>query len=372
MSDAALVAAAEAGDDAGYEALHRRHVLAAWGLAQAVTRDDVTALTAVRKAIPAVFAAISRGSYPQTLPVRSAVLTATRAAAVSILHSSTWTGRHQRRDIVDRAFSGLPECWRTALWLVEVEGLAPIDAARPLGLPPDEAAGLAARARAGFKDRYVRIAAAGREAECQAALRLLPRAGDAAVAPHEVARLDQHLAACRLCRRSDIELASLAPTLRAIALPTPLLAMSTPCRSREVQRDNRRLVPALAAAVMVIFGLASLAAMEREPPRLPEQVASPIDAAEAVRDPVTIRTFALPRAVMAALAADQTGAPRPAMGASAERQIVAASNRGRPVPAALAPASDPAPTATPTAQPSAAVTGVEGEEAPPSAAPSGG
>ena len=337
MSDSALIAAAKAGDDASFEALHRRHVLAAWGLAQAVTRDDVTALAAVRRAMPAVFAAISRGCYPPALGVRTAVLTATRAAAVSLLHGSTWTGRHQGRGIIDRAFSGLPECWRSALWLVEVERVAPIDAARPLRLPPDEAAALAARARACFKERYVRITAAGREPNCQATLRLLPRE-TAELAPHEVAHVDQHLAACRACRTSSIELTSLGPTLRTVALATPLLAMTPPRRARrETGRDSHRLVPALAAAVAVIFGLSSVAVIQRNESKPAEQVASPIDAAEPVRDPVTIRTLVAPHAsVTAPVDTGPTAPPTVASpGSIGERQVVAAATQGSAVPAAF-------------------------------------
>jgi len=355
VSDSALIAAAEAGDDAGFEALHRRHVLAAWGLAQAVTRDDVTALAAVRKAMPAVFAAISRGSYPAALSVRSAVLTATRAAAVSLLHGSTWTGRHHGRDIVDRAFSGLPECWRSALWLAEVERLAAIDAARPLRLPPGEAAALATRARSCFKERYVRIAGAGREPECQAALRLMPRDSHE-LAPHEVAQLDQHLAACRACRTSSVELTSLGPTLRAVALPTPLLAMAAPDarNHREPGRDSRRFVPALAAVVAVIFGLSSVAAIQGDAAKPAEQVASPIDAAAPVRDPVTIRTFAAPRsAVTAPVGAASVAAPVPSAAPAVDRQVVAAAGPAPPVPVDLDTPSDAARTAESPSEPAA-------------------
>jgi hypothetical protein len=349
-SDASLIVRAEAGDDASFDELHRRHVLAAWGLAQAITRDDVTALAAVRKAIPAVFAAIARGSYPPGLPVRSAVLAATRVAAVAMLHSSTWTGRPQRRDLVDRAFSGLPECWRSALWLTEVERLRPLEAAHPLRIPPDDVAGLVGRARDGFTDRYMRLAAAGRSPECRATLPLLSGLMTKTLTPWEVAAVDQHLAGCRPCRNSSADLSCLAAALRGIALPTPLLtvaATAPPRRPPRVDRPPRperpRLVPALAAAIVAVLGLASGAALSRDTANSVQQAASPIEADQSVREPERVRSLAASPAAPADVVAPPAGLTSAPRGARAHGGVAAAASARSPAVPAHLPVAAPLP-----------------------------
>src|SRR5436309_2713413 len=57
--------------------------------------------------------------------------------------------------LVARAFSDLPERWRSVLWLTEVEGIPAREVATRLGLTANGAAQLAVRARAGLRERYL-------------------------------------------------------------------------------------------------------------------------------------------------------------------------------------------------------------------------
>ena len=57
--------------------------------------------------------------------------------------------------LIVRAFSRLPERWRTVLWRLEVEGRAPAEVAPMFGLSANGVSALAMRAREGLRQAYL-------------------------------------------------------------------------------------------------------------------------------------------------------------------------------------------------------------------------
>src|SRR4051812_9381769 len=177
VADADLVIRAAAGGTDAFGELYRRHVDAAWRVAHAVTGNPEDAADAVSEAFTRVFRALPEGRLLDGNRFRPYLLAATRNAAVDVLRRSGRvrptdatdaldTASHgsgpseQYVDGIDRAlvasaFRSLPERWRSVLWLTEVEGMAPSEAAPLLGISANGAAQLAVRARAGLRQRFL-------------------------------------------------------------------------------------------------------------------------------------------------------------------------------------------------------------------------
>jgi RNA polymerase sigma factor (sigma-70 family) len=165
-TDADLVDAAARGIPLAFEDLYRRHANAAWGVAYAVVHNRDDASDAVADAFTRIFRLLPTS---RTVDFRAYLLTATRNAAVDIVRRSkrvapepveSVVGDGERdavgRDpvvaredgaIIGAAFGRLPERWRSALWLIDVEELSTREAGAILGVSPNNAAQLAARGR---------------------------------------------------------------------------------------------------------------------------------------------------------------------------------------------------------------------------------
>ncbi|MGH9165483.1 MAG: sigma-70 family RNA polymerase sigma factor, partial [Acidimicrobiales bacterium] len=244
-TDAELTALAAAGEVPAFEELYRRHVDAAWRVAQAVTGNTHDAADAVSDAFTRVFQAL-----PERLQAgdhfRPYLMASARNAAIDVLRRN---GRLNATDVDDldraavgnepaellmgevdsslvcRAFRSLPERWRSVLWLTEVEGIPPREAAELLGLSPNGVAQLAVRARAGLRERFLQAHVGSGEvlAGCRFSVDHLGAYVAGGLAPRDIAKVDQHLAGCTACTGRVAELKDIGPALlRRIALPMPL------------------------------------------------------------------------------------------------------------------------------------------------------
>ncbi|HVM08555.1 MAG TPA: sigma-70 family RNA polymerase sigma factor [Acidimicrobiales bacterium] len=245
-SDAELATDAAAGDPGAFEALYRRHADTAWRVAYSVTGNPDDAADAVSEAFTRVLQALPAGRLADASLVRSYLLSATRNAAIDISRrggrvrstdklehlddrtkvSSPTDGVTDREDVslVARAFRSLPERWRSVLWLTEVEGIPPREAAALLGVTPNNAAQLAVRARAGLRERFVQAHLSGPvPAECRTTVENLGAYITGRLAPRDLAKADQHLAGCTECAKRRDDLEDVGGVLRRIVLPLPLL-----------------------------------------------------------------------------------------------------------------------------------------------------
>lgn len=250
VDEPVLVGRAAGGDLAAFDQLYRMHADAAWRVANAVTGNADDASDAVADAFVGVLQAVHQGRLQDASRFRSYLLTATRNAAIDGLRR---TRRVEPADMgelagaatatlgsasagppehlvaaldaamVASAFRSLPERWRSVLWLTEVEGMRPGEAAGLLGVSANGAAQLAVRARAGLRERYLQAHLNhGVDEDCEWTVARLGAYVGGGVAARDLAKVDQHLTGCEACRARHAELEDLGGGLRRAVLPLPL------------------------------------------------------------------------------------------------------------------------------------------------------
>ena len=245
VADAELVVRASAGGTDAFGELYRRHADAAWRVAHAVTGNAEDAADAVSEAFTKVFRALPEGRLVDGTRFRPYLLAATRNAAVDVLRRTgrvrptettesldsmaAGSGPSEQfvegidRSLVASAFRSLPERWRSVLWLTEVEGMAPSEAAPLLGISPNGAAQLAVRARAGLRQRFLQAHLRDDvPSGCRFTVEHLGAYVGGGLSPRDIAKVDQHLAGCAECERRHRELDDLGSNLRRAAIPLPL------------------------------------------------------------------------------------------------------------------------------------------------------
>jgi RNA polymerase sigma factor (sigma-70 family) len=172
-SDAELIAEVRSGRTEAYATLYTRHVAAARGLARQLAGCPAEADDLVAEAFTRVFAALLGGGGPDTA-FRAYLLTALRhvfhdrVRRDRRLELSDDMARHDpgvpwedpaisglEARLAARAFTGLPERWRTVLWRTEIERRSPAEVASLLGLSPNGASALAYRAREALRQAYL-------------------------------------------------------------------------------------------------------------------------------------------------------------------------------------------------------------------------
>ncbi|EHR48585.1 RNA polymerase sigma factor, sigma-70 family [Saccharomonospora marina XMU15] len=240
----ALLQRIRLGEDEAFGTLFEIHVSAVRRLARGIASDsseaeDITAETFFR-----VLQALRRGNGPRD-NVRAYLLTVARRVA--------WEWHGARRDVpvtdeeltsragsgadpqnrtaeatlITRAFSSLPERWRSVLWQTEVEGEQPAVVAPHFGLSPNATAALARRARIGLRAAYLQAhlaADGGRSAEgCRPVLEKLGGFTAGSVTGAEARKVEAHLGTCSSCRQTHDELREVCSSLRAHAGAVVLL-----------------------------------------------------------------------------------------------------------------------------------------------------
>ncbi|MEU4740021.1 sigma-70 family RNA polymerase sigma factor [Actinosynnema sp. NPDC023658] len=246
--DRELLARVRAGDDGAFGELFTRHADAVRRFALRHVREHAEADDLTAEAFFRVLQAIRRGNGP-TDHVRTYLLTVARRVAWE------WSGR--RRDVpvadeelslrvepfpdvtanrpehalISRAFTSLPERWRTVLWQVEVEGERPAAVAPSFGLSPNAMAALARRAREGLRAAYLQahLAEDTGPRACSSVVAKLGvyTAGGAQGTEHK--RIRKHLRTCSSCNALHAELVEVCSTLRAhaasVAVPVAATAL---------------------------------------------------------------------------------------------------------------------------------------------------
>ncbi|MBM7812112.1 sigma-70 family RNA polymerase sigma factor [Saccharothrix algeriensis] len=249
--DRELLARVRSGDDSAFGELFSRHADAVRRFALRHVREHAEADDLTAEAFFRVLQAIRRGTGP-TDHVRTYLLTVARRVAWE------WSGR--RRDVpvedeelsrrvepfpdvtasrpehalISRAFTSLPERWRSVLWQVEVEGERPAAVAPSFGLSPNAMAALARRAREGLRAAYLQahLAEDAGPRACSSVVAKLGTYTAGGVQGAEHRRIRKHLRTCSSCNSLHAELAEVCSTLRAhaagIAVPVVATALVAP------------------------------------------------------------------------------------------------------------------------------------------------
>ena len=246
-TDRELVRAGAAGSSEAFAELYRRHSDAAVRVARGVLANGDDAADAVGEAFTKVFGHISGGRFSDDVEFRPYLLAATRNAAVDQVRragrlaptpdladleagsprpgpSDTIVG-NEESELVAQAFRDLPGRWQSVLWLTEVEGMPPREAAQMLGLSANNVAQLATRARARLRERFLQAHVRNHAGPgCQDTVDRLGAylAGTLSVGARR--SVDDHLAGCEPCRVRLAEVEDLGGALRRVVIPLPLLA----------------------------------------------------------------------------------------------------------------------------------------------------
>jgi RNA polymerase sigma factor (sigma-70 family) len=236
-SDIELLRLVRAGHDAAFAELFSRHASSVRGFAMRCTSDVADAEDMAAEAFFRVLQAVRRGSGPED-NVRAYLLTVVRRLAAE------W--RVRRRDVpvaaeelsrqvdagyaapvsgadlqlIVRAFSSLPQRWRTVLWQVEVEGERPAVVARHFGLSANATAALARRARQGLQAAYLQAHLAptgGGATGCRSVVDKLGAYTAGQMTRAESRRIAEHLSGCSSCQVLQAELADVCAGLRRYA-----------------------------------------------------------------------------------------------------------------------------------------------------------
>ncbi|MCU4185076.1 hypothetical protein K6U06_11945 [Acidiferrimicrobium sp. IK] len=171
-TEADLARAAARNDAHAFAELFHRHGQSMWRLAQAVTPDRDAAASAVGEGFVRVLRSVRRRQTSASDALRPLLLAATYRSALDLARRPEQaqrdlqaTAEHLRRGeetaeaaLATAAFRSLPERWRAAVWLREVEGLEPEAVAPVLGVSAAVASQLTARGRRGLLGRFEQTA----------------------------------------------------------------------------------------------------------------------------------------------------------------------------------------------------------------------
>jgi RNA polymerase sigma factor (sigma-70 family) len=236
LQDRELLAALRAGEDAAFGELFSRHADAVRRMARGLAADRADAEDLTAEAFFRVLQAIRRGSGPND-NVRSYLLIVTRRVAwewserrrdvpVSdevLSHRAgqnpDTSGQTHERNLIARAFTSLPERWRSVLWKVEVEGERPAVVAPNFGLSPNATAALARRARRGLRAAYLQAHLSTHQGStaCRAVLEKLGAYTAGTIKGAERRRVRAHLVTCSSCQSTHDELRDVCAGLRSYA-----------------------------------------------------------------------------------------------------------------------------------------------------------
>jgi RNA polymerase sigma factor (sigma-70 family) len=258
VDDEALASRVGAGDVEALRELVRRYGHAAWRVAVAVTGDPRDAGEAVAEAFVRVLGAAP--ARPGRSPLATSLLGAARAAAAEATRRSGRTGpapeawnpssaeppsaaTEPRGDaraldesssaslpasrseaevgVVGAALWALPERWRSALWLLEAEGVPEAEVASMLGLTPGATARIAERAREAVRARLLDAETRDATGACQPVVALLAASLAGGLSGREASVVERHLRGCERCRTRRAELADLSGSLRRAIVPPP-------------------------------------------------------------------------------------------------------------------------------------------------------
>lgn len=234
--DGVLLERLRAGEDAAFGELFARHSAAVRRLAFSLVNDrsEVDDLTA--EAFFRVLQAIRRGSGPVD-NVRAYVLLVARRVAwewqvrrrdvpvsdEELTHRAgagpDASGASTERNLITRAFTSLPERWRSVLWKVEVEGERPAAVGPKFGLSANATAALARRARQGLRAAYLQahLTVDRGATGCRSVLEKLGAYTAGCVKGAERRRIRAHLSGCASCASMHDELRDVCSGLRANA-----------------------------------------------------------------------------------------------------------------------------------------------------------
>jgi RNA polymerase sigma factor (sigma-70 family) len=283
VDDRALLDRLRSGEDSAFGELFARHAAAVRRLALGLVHDRSESEDLTAEAFFRVLQAIRRGAGPvdnvrgyllivarrvawewqtrhRDVPVSDEELTQ-RAGA-----DPDTSGQSTERNLITRAFTSLPERWRSVLWKVEVEGERPAVVATNFGLSANATAALARRARQGLRAAYLQahLAADRSSTGCRSVLEKLGAYTAGSIKGGERRRIRAHLGGCASCTSMHDELRDVCSGLRANAglVAVPVLAVGGGGLASTVKGvlAGAKIQVALVASSATVVGMLGLVA----------------------------------------------------------------------------------------------------------------
>ena len=219
---------AQRGDRAAFFALYERHASESWRLGVATGRDLGVAQAAVVNAFARVLGPPHGQDANRFLPVATQLLRVTRETAIDGGPADGPTERSYLRagapDTIARAFDGLPERWRSVLWLRHAEhlDLAPTSAVLGLAGAPTEQLGT--RALAGLREQLARVQHPDATTPaCRSTVVRLGDYADGSLPDADAGKVRRHLDRCEVCRARLDEVDDLTSRLNQLVPDLPLV-----------------------------------------------------------------------------------------------------------------------------------------------------
>ena len=239
-SDAELITAVRAGDNAAYGTLFERHRSAALRLARQLL-PGAEAEDLVSEAFTKVFVQLQKGKGPD-LAFRAYLLTAIRRLHVDRIRAARHVRTTDDESELDRhveffdlasvnfergtaadAFASLPERWQLVLWHLDVEGQKPAEVAPLLGMSANSVSALAYRAREGLRQAYLQHHLADTASgDCRWTTERLGAHVRKGLSVRESGKVEEHLDDCRRCMGIYLELTEVNSNLSGILAPAIL------------------------------------------------------------------------------------------------------------------------------------------------------
>jgi RNA polymerase sigma factor (sigma-70 family) len=237
LDETALLTRSRAGDCEAYAELFRRYRLVAARIAARTSStldpQDVTA-----EAFARVWSALCRGGGPErafkpylAAAVRNVALNWRRGVQElptepRVLAERIDTGAEDagvgiaEAQLVTIAFASLPERWRNALWVTEVEGCPVSELAEKIGTSSNTASALCLRARDGLKLAWLQAHVEHRATnpDCRWMLDHIGAYARGRLPEAQLARAEAHLAECPTCEVTRRRIAFIGAGLKASVL----------------------------------------------------------------------------------------------------------------------------------------------------------
>lgn len=241
LSDAELIEAVRHGSTEAFGVLYERHRTAARRASTYLARSEAEREEVVSEAFARILKVLQAGKGPTEefrpylhATMRNIAINTTRqqsplslVADMGVFDSPTGAEdpatSEFHREMITRAFTSLPERWRTVLWHTEVEGEPPAAVAPLLGMSPNGVAALAYRAREGLSRAYLQMHLPAEERlDCRASRAKLGGYVRDSLTDAETRKVSDHLDSCDRCRALAAGLTEINNDLRAILAPLVL------------------------------------------------------------------------------------------------------------------------------------------------------
>lgn len=223
----ALVRRAVDGDEDAFRVLYDHHAVRTWRLAYALTGTTSDAVGVVSESFARTFTGLRAGvGGVQEFPV--VLLETTRQQAIDArrAHGESLPPFEAPDDalVLATAFAGLPERWRAALWLDEVEDLGAEAIGSVIDLDPAATIAITDRARSGLREQYLH-ADVDRSADrnCGRAVTRLTRHVEGTLPASDSEKLERHLGLCPSCTERCTTLRDLGAGLGRLVPPLPAM-----------------------------------------------------------------------------------------------------------------------------------------------------